>query len=215
MSEQLYRGAEPLVPEDGEIPSLGYGYYQHGISTQITVLSKKLPNDLFTKLKAHALDNLKDDSIRDHLAGSIDEEYRTPFDDVPELHAEMDLFLRQASLELLQNPEVITPEFNWMAWTNVQRPHDYNPVHLHTGCQLSWVLYLELPECIREEYKQHRTTLASRGLIKFYSSFSVHEMTFNPKEGDFFLFTADHRHAVGAFSSDARRISMAGNIITL
>ena len=214
MSEQLYQGMEPITPE--VIPDLGYGYFQHGISTNITVLYKKMGDELLKKLKEHALNNLTDDSIREHLAGSIDEEFRTPFDNVPELKAEMDAFLKISSMELLQNPNLLTPNFDWMAWTNIQRPGDYNPVHLHTGCQLSWVCYLEIPECIRQEYKQHKTTLASRGLIKFYSSYSLHEMTFNPKEGDFFLFVADHRHAVGSFySENARRISMAGNIITL
>jgi hypothetical protein len=201
------------VIEPQNIENWGYGFYQHKFHREISILSNRLDDDLITKLKSHALSH-RDSDFRHRLAGQIAEEYETPFYDAPELQSELNEFLKQQVQNFLgQQP---TDEFEWFAWTNISKPGEFNPVHAHQNCVLSWVLYLDIPEAIREEYYEPITTMPSKGLISFYSNYSPDHMTFNPRTGDFFLFTANHRHAVGAFYTEgAERISLAGNITKL
>ena len=202
-----------MVIEPQVIPEWGYGFYQHQFHREISIVSNRLSDDLTSKLKDHALSH-RDSDFRHRLAGQIAEEYETPFDTAPELKKELDDFLRKQVVYFLgQQP---SDEFEWFAWTNIAKPGEFNPVHAHQNCLLSWVLYLDIPEAIRQEYYEPVTTCAAKGLIKFYSNYSADDLTFNPQTGDFFLFTANHRHAVGAFYTEgAERISLAGNITKL
>ena len=200
--------ASVIVPENN--PQIGYGFYQHGLSREISILSNKISDEFVGRLKEHALKN-KNIDFRFALAGQITEEYETPFDQAPELGKELGDFLRQQSENFLG--QQLPDELYWNAWTNITKPGEYNPVHCHTNCNLSWVLYLDIPEVIRQEYYKPLTTCPSKGLIRFYSSYSSDDLTFNPRTGDFFLFTANHRHSVGAFYTEGvERISLAGNI---
>ena len=201
------------VIEPQNIEQWGYGFYQHNFHREISIVSNKLPEDLVAKLKEHALAN-RDSDFRHRLAGQIAEEYETPFDKAPELKKELDDFLRQQVINFLgQSP---SDEFEWFAWTNIAKPGEFNPVHAHQNCLMSWVLYLDIPEAIRQEFYEPVTTSPSKGLIKFYSNYSPDELTFNPRTGDFFLFSANHRHAVGAFYTEGvKRISLSGNITVL
>lgn len=201
------------VIEPQNIPDWGYGFYQHQFHREISILSNQANDDLISKLKEHALSHRNTD-FRHRLAGQIAEEYETPFDDAPELKAELDIFLKQQVQNFLgQSP---SDDFDWFAWTNISKAGEFNPVHAHQNCLLSWVLYLDIPEVIREEYYEPITTMPCKGLISFYSNYSPDYLTFNPRTNDFFLFTASHRHAVGAFYTEGvERISLAGNIVRI
>jgi len=201
------------VIEPQNIEQWGYGFYQHNFHREISIVSNRLPEELTPKLRVHALAN-RDNDFRHRLAGQIAEEYETPFDSVPELKKELDDFLRQQVVNFLGVQT--SDEFDWFAWTNIAKSGEFNPVHAHQNCLLSWVLYLDIPEEIRQEFYEPVTTSPSKGLIKFYSNYSADDLTFNPRTGDFFLFTANHRHAVGAFYTEGvERISLAGNITKL
>ena len=208
---RLIMESQVLVPQC--IPEWGYGFYQHQFHRDISIAYNKLSDDLISRLKEHALSH-RDVDFRHLLAGQIAEEYETPFDDAPELKKELTEFLSTQVQNFLGNPP--SKDFDWFGWTNIVKPGEFNPVHAHTDCILSFILYLDIPEVIREEYRKPLTTLPSKGLIKFYSSYNSDDMTFNPKTGDFFLFTSNHRHSVGAFYSEGvERISFAGNITKL
>jgi hypothetical protein len=202
-----------LIPQI--IPDWGYGFYQHNFHREISIVYNKVDDDLTARMKDHALSGRNTDKDYRHLlAGQIAEEFETPFDNNLQLKEEFTEVLKSQVRHFLGTEP--SEDFEWFTWTNISKPGEFNPVHCHTECLLSFVFYLDIPEVIRQEYKEPLTTVASKGLIKFYSSYNSDEITFNPRTGDLFLFTANHRHAVGAFYSEGvERISLAGNITKL
>jgi len=96
-------------------------------------------------------------------------------------------------------------------WLNEMMPHDHNPLHNHSGL-LSFVLYVDVDQMIREEHMQQEGTVSSRGLIHFVSERSNESIKFNPKAGDILVFGSSHQHTVYPFKTNAKRISIAGNI---
>jgi hypothetical protein len=86
------------------------------------------------------------------------------------------------------------------SWFNDQREHEYNPMHNHTGI-LSGVLYLKIPE-----YLPSRKTKDTDGSISFIQNETASEgmisnstISFSPKVGDIFLFSAALKHQVYPF----------------
>lgn len=143
------------------------------------------------------------------LAADLELEYYSNLDNelLDQLNVELsfhcsNIFHRPVKNIFLNNNDV---------WLNIQKKGEHNPVHQHRGL-LSFVFYPDIPEKIRQEYKTQYGTSASRGLLEFFSNRSSDSMRFNPKTGDIFLFSSDHRHQVYPFYSDELRFSLAGNI---
>ena len=99
-------------------------------------------------------------------------------------------------------------------WINYQKAFEINPEHVHYG-DLSFVIYLNIPEGIYEENKNFVGKSAGPGSIQFrYGEFvdwAVHLKVFLPKKGDIFIFPANLAHAVCPFKSEGLRISVSGN----
>ena len=108
-------------------------------------------------------------------------------------------------------------------WINFQEAGESNPEHIHGDTDLSFVIYLKVPQVIREEYetflrdKKHSGT--PPGSIGFsygeYQPFAVGGRNICPKEDSILMFPSKLRHGVPAFNSNAIRISVAGNILFL
>ena len=96
-------------------------------------------------------------------------------------------------------------------WINIMEPTDYNPVHIHSG-YMSFVIYLDVKDEIRQEHKEQIGTVSSRGLIEFFSKRSDDSLLFNPRAGDILIFDSTHKHTVYPFYSDCQRVTIAGNI---
>lgn len=102
-------------------------------------------------------------------------------------------------------------------WVVRQREYEYNPIHIHTGCKLSCVGYLSLPEGIEkeweEDYKDHHP---SHGHIQFVhgtpSNWSTTNFMVKPQIGDFFLFPSDLFHCVYPFYTPGERRSFSVNL---
>jgi hypothetical protein len=102
-------------------------------------------------------------------------------------------------------------------WVVRQREGEYNPIHIHTGCKLSCVGYLSLPEGIEkeweEDYKDHHP---SHGHIQFVhgtpSNWSTTNFMVKPQIGDFFLFPSDLFHCVYPFYTPGERRSFSVNL---
>lgn len=101
-----------------------------------------------------------------------------------------------------------SPDGNNDIWLNRMKANEYNPAHYHGGL-ISWIWYINIPESIRNESTQNKS---SRGLVEFKSSRSNELMKFNPSTNDFFMFSSNHMHTVYPFRTDEIRISLAGNI---
>ena len=99
--------------------------------------------------------------------------------------------------EAMQKEEWLTQLMSM--WVVSQYPNEYNPMHLHTQCQISTVMYLKVPEMLPSR-KEHRTD--DDGSILFFGNasrdidLSVPQFVCPPKVGDFYIFGAHQQHAV-------------------
>ena len=100
-------------------------------------------------------------------------------------------------------------------WCNFQSPGDFNPPHDHGGA-LSWVIFLQIPEELKEENKKYKGRSAGPGGITFIYAegpkTAITHHSFFPEEGDMFIFPAWLKHWVFPFKSNCTRISVSGNV---
>ena len=102
-------------------------------------------------------------------------------------------------------------------WVVRQYEDEYNPIHIHTGCRLSCVGYLSMPNDIdkefEEDYKDHHP---SNGHIQFIHGTPSHWSSTNfmvkPETGDFYLFPSDLFHCVYPFKTPGERRSFSVNL---
>ena len=124
------------------------------------------------------------------------------------------------------NVETIQKE-TWLSqmlsmWVVSQKTGEYNPIHFHTECQISAVMYLKLPKFLPSE-KKHRA--GDDGAITFVSNsskdkdFSDPTITIRPFVGDFFIFGANQLHSVNPYKceegdSERRSVSFNANFMS-
>lgn len=104
-------------------------------------------------------------------------------------------------------------------WVNYMKANEYNPPHIHPNCDLSTVLFVQVPDKLKQENEKWKVktgnTFGGPGLIglttllsgKFYNGGT----DFFPEEGDFLMFPSDVTHYVNPFKSKCERISVAVN----
>ena len=100
-------------------------------------------------------------------------------------------------------------------WIISQWEGEYNPIHIHTECQMSTVMYLKIPKFL-PSVKEHRD---DDGCIMFIggsgnqSPLTRSLIKWKPEPGDFFIFPAHLQHCVYPFKTegDQERRSMSFN----
>ena len=114
-----------------------------------------------------------------------------------------------------QNEEILT-RLTTMWFVN-QKPGEYNPVHIHTNCKISAVVYLQTP---KEQVKDRKDHYHSDGRITFMNNtgtdmnFASSQCTIEPKSGDMYIFPALQHHMVWPYRSanpDDLRVSLSFN----
>jgi len=102
------------------------------------------------------------------------------------------------------------------AWANFMSAGEFNPPHVHTSCDFSTVLFVNIPEELKEESKKFKGTGGGPGTISFtYGEFQTHslnQVSFFPEEGDLFIFPSTLTHFVTPFLSKGERVSMSANL---
>jgi hypothetical protein len=108
-----------------------------------------------------------------------------------------------------------------MAWVNIQKKHEFNPVHWHYGT-VSWVTYINIPYSLEEELNQPHVVnsiFQCASMFQFVynmldGGISMHNLQIdNTWEGVIIMFPSYLKHQVYPFStSDETRVSIAGNI---
>ena len=192
-----------------------------------------------TKLPAEVLDTMigiSDDVIDDkesinhgeYLAGQIDTELRVPHERL--IDAGIMKFFSEIvkqfvlCVKIQQYPfdiNIVRAEEYFVQmltmWVISQQPNEYNPLHVHTECQISSVMYLKVPKFAPSK-KTHRDL--DDGSITFISnvssdtSFSQPSLTIRPQVGDFFVFGAKQLHTVYPYrceEGDTERRSISFN----
>ena len=105
------------------------------------------------------------------------------------------------------------------AWAVCQFENEYNPVHFHTACNISSVMYLKIPK-FDKRWKEDRPFKDNSvdGCIEFVNGITdlmVIEMgtyRHTPKVGELFLLPSNLLHTVYPVKGDGERRSLAFNI---
>jgi len=103
------------------------------------------------------------------------------------------------------------------SWVNFMKSGEYNPPHMHTNCDLSCVIYLDIPIKLKEENNKYVGTLkqGGPGSISFnygeHNKNVINNITLFPKKGDFLIFPNNLTHSVFPFKSNIERISVSAN----
>jgi len=114
---------------------------------------------------------------------------------------------------------VVTTAIN-SCWTVSQYENEYNPLHNHTGCQISAVLYLKVPNLKgRRKMANKEGKQDNDGDINFcYSSswragdiIEVGHTQFVPEPGILLMFPSNLLHTVYPFIGEGERRSLAFN----
>tara|TARA_R100000655_G_C2997480_1_gene193858 strand:- start:4836 stop:5504 length:669 start_codon:yes stop_codon:yes gene_type:complete len=92
------------------------------------------------------------------------------------------------------------------SWYVRQFAGDFNPYHFHTGCQISCVGYLKMPEDIHEYWKEEdKDHNPFGGYIDFrYGTIGLNcpnNIKIKPQVGDFYMFPNYLDHSVYPFKS--------------
>tara|TARA_R100001129_G_scaffold74327_1_gene50783 strand:+ start:283 stop:990 length:708 start_codon:yes stop_codon:yes gene_type:complete len=100
-------------------------------------------------------------------------------------------------------------------WANFQRQYEFNPPHDHDG-KLSFVIYLSIPDKLKEENKAYKGKSCGPGGIQFMYGDGIRDcityISHFPEEGDMFIFPAWLKHWVMPYHSDCVRVSVSGNV---
>jgi len=186
-------------------------FYYSGPLLYHTELNKEDINNL----KKLCLKDQKKDN-RKRLAGHLDHEYTINIE-------------KFNNIILKYLPEYQEMFKNWYnkkiskfetisSWVNFMKHGEYNPPHIHSNCDLTCVLYLDIPEKLKKENQEYIGTISNGGpgSISFMFSASNEPLKISikhyfPKTGDFFIFPADLIHSVAPFKSKIERISVSSN----
>jgi len=102
-------------------------------------------------------------------------------------------------------------------WVNYMKAGDFNPMHTHGG-DYSFVIFLQVPDKLKQEMKDFEGTSAKPGMLMFeYTQqakprWATTGTAITPETGDFYMFPALLQHWVAPFKSKIERISVSGNI---
>jgi len=181
----------------------------------------EMPVDLNYCAKLLKLGKKLKKSHRTNLAGQIEHEYLYPIETEPWIFNEFQIYIntwidgwKKFSSRLDFNPRYQLAQM----WINRMKPKEYNPIHIHTHCDLSFVLFLEVPQrMINEAKRKPLTNVGSNpgDLCFIYGEEArgyLTEKRFTPRVNTLLMFPATLRHQVIHFNSKVTRTSVAGNI---
>ena len=196
----------------------------------VPVMKTTLPSDVLQKMIKITDEIVVDENAIDHgsrLVGQIKTELTVPPESIGDgllkyFHTMIKHFIISAKAQ--QNPydkEEFLKE-NWLTqmlsmWIVSQQPGEYNPLHTHSKCHISAVMYLKVPK-FSPSIKKHRPK--DDGIISFISnqstdtSLSYPSISIIPTVGDFFLFSSKQLHEVYPFrceEGDPERRSVSFN----
>ena len=169
------------------------------VSDKVLADSKRISwgNNLAGQIKEESLippEALKEHNLTDFF-GNMVHEYvhqcnlqKTP----PDQHQNM---------EDIKNNIQVTINSMWIV---EQQPGEYNPIHVHTNCDVSTVMYLKAPNFLPSE----KTTRDDDGTIYFVGGAGANDklkmssLKVKPKPGAFFIFPSHLMHTVYPYKTN-------------
>ena len=151
---------------------------------------------------------------RDNLAGLIKHEHVIDVKEIfpiinPYINSYMEAYSTYGYKPIGNKVELIS------SWVNYMTKFESNPLHTHDD-DLSFVLYIKIPEELRQEVKDSISNTKPGALNFMYTlgtgKHQVNQHIFIPQVGDIFIFPASLHHSVNHFQSEGERISVSGNL---
>ena len=212
-TRQERRRAERAAKKEGKSYEMQYELFQ---PWSTFVLKTKLPQSIFDKMikiTDTIVDNAKNEKSWGHkLAGQIKDELWIDHE-ILEREEVMGFFLDVARNFVIKqycqtsplNQKAIMAE-EWYTqmksmWIISQKDNEYNPVHAHTKCHISTVMYLKIPKYL----PSRKPDKNADGTITFINNavkdqfWGNSQITIQPEVGDFFIFPASQQHLVYPF----------------
>ena len=182
------------------------------------VVQLKITDDFYDLLQKEAEASVKKELAYNHrLAGIIQKEYQLRDLKVlqPYMHDIVNIYDqvwdKWRNADKPSNNEYLIKSM----WVNYQQAGDFNPPHDHSD-ELSFVIYLKVPEEIKKENKEFKGKSSGPGGISFlYGEGDRQAITYQayfPEEKDLFMFPAWLKHYVAPFRSNVERVSVSGNL---
>ena len=212
------RQSKKVVEENPE--TFQMSYHLHRPWADI-LFETKLPPMVLEKM-IEVSDKVLADSKRiswgNNLAGQIKEELLIPPEALKE-HNLIDFFgnmvqeyvhqcnLQQAPPDQHQNMENVKNHIQVAVnsmWIVEQQPGEYNPIHTHTNCDISTVMYLKAPNFLPSE----KTERDDDGTIYFIGGSSpktklnTNSLKVKPMPGQFFIFPSHLQHTVYPYKTN-------------
>ena len=179
-----------------------------------TILDKETLSQLDTSIR-RALNNPID--LNNNLIGQIEQEYVLP---VPTSFTNKIISICRDYQKYFNYKVNRTPQITEV-WMNMQKKHEYNPVHQHYK-DIGWVIWVKIPYDLQAEFNhsnsiktnKKRNSLFEILYTKLTGEISTHQIHVDKSyEGTLLMFPGTLRHCVYPFyTSDNYRISVAGNI---
>ena len=107
-------------------------------------------------------------------------------------------------------------------WVNFQQEKESRPIHMHSDCDASFVIYVDIPECIKQEPRPDHSFDMQPGSISFRHASrpdrydilkDISSQSFIPSPGDMYIFPYSLEHFTTPFYGEGTRISVSGNLI--
>tara|TARA_Y100001963_G_C6608642_1_gene365992 strand:- start:25 stop:717 length:693 start_codon:yes stop_codon:yes gene_type:complete len=178
-----------------------------------TILKAELPQDLMKDLNedCDAIVSKKREGVdwSHELAGRVKEEWHISKDTLSKYYgwvgAVTSRYLFPTTESFEQNKDKVKIGIA-SGWYVRQFEGDFNPYHFHTGCQISCVGYLKMPEDINEYWKEEdKDHNPYGGYIDFrYGTIGLNcpnNVKLKPQVGDFYMFPNWLDHSVYPFKS--------------
>ena len=89
-------------------------------------------------------------------------------------------------------------------WIVEQQPGEYNPIHTHTGCDVSAVMYLKAPNFLPSEKpdRDDDGTIYFVGGSGTNDKLKMSSLKVKPKPGQFFIFPSHLQHTVYPYKTN-------------
>ena len=182
------------------------------------------------KMTDKIIDDKKSESHGQNLAGAIEKELRIYKSDMNEFGVEqmIESCVRSYVIHCAKLHQMFHETWTYeshlnSAWVVSQYENEYNPIHNHTGCDISGVIYLKTPDVKgRRNLDSKKGKYDNDGDISFIHSatgqrnFDVFEkgmLTMTPQPGNMIMFPSYLLHTVWPFIGDGERRCIAFNAV--
>ena len=105
------------------------------------------------------------------------------------------------NMEAIKNRIQVTVNSMWIV---EQQPGEYNPIHTHTNCDVSAVMYLKAPNFLPSEKieRDDDGTIYFIGGSSFKGKLKTNSVKVKPEPGQFFIFPSHLQHTVYPYKTN-------------